>query len=592
MPEITPVYIEKNECEPFTLFDLGVQCLTISEPTSSTSNDGILSLIITGGTTPYTILWSNGQVGSTLYNLPAGSYEVTVIDYYGDYTANTTCSLFAPTATPTPTITPTITPSPSPVWPNLCLIVTYGTTTYGPYQFTPSGSQNGKPTWNYTSGSTIYNIVWTVSPTINRWVIQGWNILGGNLVSNVNTNIPDSGWVEVGAANNPIITMTQGTCPTILPLFTTVKKTNNSCSQNINCNGSITILTSGGVPPYTYSINAGANFQSSNLFESLCPQTYTVITKDSSGTTVTNLVSILSDSTLTTYTISAVNTGVETTTPGSKIAYWKINVSPAIPVGTTINFTLNITSAQYINQPGSGIITSTSKVYKNGTLQTAPIPTSSTNIVDRANCSPYQTSITNKTEIYNLSLIANDTITGTSTSLLSITTPEVGQNGCITLLEQDINVFTSQATTNGCNCCSVNNDPSSKGGVFDHTLTAGSSGSSGGGGGGGTQPDYIINIPSLPLTQSVGFTTGNIVVSNAPVTIKLKAYGGDDFGSQSKGSIIIDGIGFYETPIASQYQTTEQSIILPNTGTYNVSALYGTFQNSLGSIIGNYVTLT
>ena len=52
-----------------------------------------------------------------------GNYEVVVVDYYGDYTATTVCSLMSPTNTPTPTttLTPSITP---PVkCANLCLII-------------------------------------------------------------------------------------------------------------------------------------------------------------------------------------------------------------------------------------------------------------------------------------------------------------------------------------------------------------------------------------------------------------------------------------------------------------------------------------
>ena len=79
-----------NECNVITIFEMGVSCLTVN-PSSQISSDGAASLIITGGTPPYTITWSNGNTNQNIYNLSVGSYSATVIDSYGDFTANTTC---------------------------------------------------------------------------------------------------------------------------------------------------------------------------------------------------------------------------------------------------------------------------------------------------------------------------------------------------------------------------------------------------------------------------------------------------------------------------------------------------------------------
>ena len=260
-PTNLPVAKLKNECEIFTLFDMGVQCYTILQPSSPTSKDGILSLKITGGTSPYSIYWAGGQRTQTLIGVPPGSYPVTVVDYYGDYTATTICSLFAPTQTPTSTMTPTPTLTPSPVWPNLCLIVSTSTNVYGPFQFVPSGDQAGKPKW--TSGQ--YSVVWV--PTNLRWEVTGWNLTTGIPVSTNPTNVPDSSWsIAGGNQGQTLVTMTRGTCPTYLPLQITVNTVNSTCSGTQNCDGSISIPTRNGIPPYSYSIDNGANFQSSNFF--------------------------------------------------------------------------------------------------------------------------------------------------------------------------------------------------------------------------------------------------------------------------------------------------------------------------------------
>jgi len=148
----------KNECDVVTIFPLGVNCV-VQNPTSNGSYDGIASLFISGGTPPYIINWENGNYSQTLTNLGSGQYNAVVTDFYGDFTANTTCVLLAPS--PTPTMTPTPTPTPTPIVNNLCLIVKrkIGKITFTDlYDFTYNGFYNGFPTW--TSSPPNYDIVW------------------------------------------------------------------------------------------------------------------------------------------------------------------------------------------------------------------------------------------------------------------------------------------------------------------------------------------------------------------------------------------------------------------------------------------------
>jgi hypothetical protein len=126
-----------NECNVITLLPLGVECVSIN-PTIGNPNGGILSVNVTGGTAPYTIIWEspNGETytGQTIYNKPQGTYIVTVYDKWKDFTVVTECVLTlpvdcsfsgsvaiyytptatpTPTPTPTPTLTPTFTPAPT-----------------------------------------------------------------------------------------------------------------------------------------------------------------------------------------------------------------------------------------------------------------------------------------------------------------------------------------------------------------------------------------------------------------------------------------------------------------------------------------------
>lgn len=47
------------------------------------ANSGVINLLVSGGTTPFTYLWSNGATTEDLNNVPAGNYLVTVTDARG-----------------------------------------------------------------------------------------------------------------------------------------------------------------------------------------------------------------------------------------------------------------------------------------------------------------------------------------------------------------------------------------------------------------------------------------------------------------------------------------------------------------------------
>jgi hypothetical protein len=81
-----------NECDVFTNYPLVLSCRVIT-PASYLNDDGEIKINIAGGTPPYQIFWSNGSRQDTISKLSAGDYSVQVIDYYGDYTATTTCTL-------------------------------------------------------------------------------------------------------------------------------------------------------------------------------------------------------------------------------------------------------------------------------------------------------------------------------------------------------------------------------------------------------------------------------------------------------------------------------------------------------------------
>ena len=467
-------YVLRNECDVFTLFDMGVQCYPIAEPTSQTSSDGVLSVQVTGGTAPYSFYWEGGQRIQTLVGVPQGSYEVTVVDYYGDYSAITVCDLFAPSPTPTSTVTPTPTNTPAPSYPDLCLIYVSTTISYGPIQFIWNGNSanvNGKPTWTATYNQTQLDIEWSTQNL--RWEIQGWSFTSGIPVSVNTSDVPDSGWSMAGGQQAQL-SMTQGDCPAYLPLMSVPTAQNQTCPANLN--GSITLMTNYGVPPYEYSINGGNSYQLSNVFQGLGSSTYTVITKDSatpSANTLSNTVVISSLGQNANYTIGVVVVDEVNLGPGSQMDSWRVNITPPLPFGTSISFLLTVNTIKGYYLPGTGTINGTTVVKKNNAI-IGIAGQSSTPLVNanRAFCSPYTSGTTTESKFYTVTMGYGDVVSGTSLSDLVITNGQVGANSCATKLEQSILINTVAPTITGGVCNSVTNNPQSQG-INYHTITQG-----------------------------------------------------------------------------------------------------------------------
>ena len=461
-PTNSQVFRLKNDCDVFTLFDMGVRCNPIVQPNTSSSLDGIISLIVTGGTSPYSYFWAGGQRTQTLIGVPQGDYEVVVVDYYGDYTASTICSLVAPTptATPTPTVTQTMTPSGTA--PQLCFIA-IGNTSYGPLQFVANGSVNGKTTWTNNGN---YNITWSSSR--NRWEILGsdnvtpFSPVGGGIFASTTTSLyPDAGWSIVGGTQTYSVTVTQGLCPTSIPLQVLLASENNTCNTTTNCNGSITVNASSGVAPYAYSINNGVTYQTSSIFNNLCPGTYTIITNDAINNRNSQTISVGFDTQPITYQLSlSANTSatqtVTTNNYSSRTTYLEAVVTPPLPVGLTISFNLTVSSIKTYNGPGTGVITDNILITQGGMSKTPSTTSSISQTGNRPNCNPESQVVVSEADTYTLSMTSNSKVLIIDTSILEITDGQAGaQSNCLTNLNQTINAQFTLPSIQGCNCCSV-----------------------------------------------------------------------------------------------------------------------------------------
>jgi hypothetical protein len=430
-----------NECAIITLFPMTAICNS-NNPSTPQSYDGSVSVLVSGGTPPYNITWEEGGSGPTKSNLGVGDYHATIVDFYGDFTANTICSLTAETTTTT-TSTSTTT---LPVYSGLCM---YFTDTHGPnsetHQFLFNGYLNGQPTWK--SDDNLYDIYWSTGTT-NQWLVDGWS---NGIIYNSNTSTPPlTGWQFLGGSYSAtyVITVLEGACVNNPMINMTISTQAPTCLNN----GSIIITANGGTPAYQYSINGGTTYQSSPVFSNLGGGIYSVIVKDSNNITTTQSVTLTSLPIINNYQIQLLLTG-----PNS----FNIVVTPTLPSGAYITFNL-LHNSTFKLAPSPTVATYDNlvTVIVNGTPITTPssILTTSTTFNPCDSGSIY-TNI-NVTNWNSLTFNSSTTISGTFTNTINPITPLVN---CYNVTGQS-KLFINNAKLNKCGCCNliVKNPPYNK----------------------------------------------------------------------------------------------------------------------------------
>jgi uncharacterized repeat protein (TIGR01451 family) len=212
--------------------------LTISAnaiPSSSCAVNGQASVTILTGTSPYTYLWLPGnQTTSSISNLPAGSYSVTVTDACGSIA----------TATATVTQAPPFTASAASMTLNCSNI-------YGSGTVVASG------------GTAPYNYLWQPMNTTNATANNLW---------------PGVYHIIVGDASGCFVSVYDtiyGT-PT---LYNYVTATQTNCAVQ---NGQAVVHPSGGHPPYTF---LWSNNSTNDTISGLAGGYYNVTVTDAHGCT-------------------------------------------------------------------------------------------------------------------------------------------------------------------------------------------------------------------------------------------------------------------------------------------------------------------
>lgn len=449
-----------NECEPITLFQMGVECVVL-QPSTQDSNDGAASLQITGGTPPYTIYWDNGNISPAIGNLTVGSYGATVVDYYGDFTAKTVCILTGQTIAPTPTPTPT--PSPIPSGPNFCgtlSVETPKTSYYSQQTYSVDSFVNGKPSW--ISGNGLYRVYWKTPPGL--WEVSGSTTLPFT-ITNLNPTTPpiNDDWVVNGASGT--ITVTEGSCGgpfELSPLKISnpdinlyVVKSDPTCG----CKGSILANASGGNTPYQYSIDGGLTYKNFPIFDNLCQGVYTVTVKDYSGYTKSSQVTINKPSNPTTYVVNLLKTQTIITNNGIVNSVNNdvlLSVTPSLPNGASIIFDVVHTNNFRVSttQEAANLVTNTELKINETTnpISFSSVTTGTTvNTID--GCQDNLVYFTGLSEVWE-----GVTVTSSDDFLIKTLTSVVKNftTGC-DIGSSDDTYYISNLKIIGCNCCSVQN---------------------------------------------------------------------------------------------------------------------------------------
>jgi hypothetical protein len=450
----------RNECGVITITPMEVACVIIN-PISVSSSDGSASISITGGTPPYTITWGNGGLGLAIYNLSVGSYPAVITDFYGDFTANTICVLTAETTTTTSTSTTT---TLQPLEP---FCITYQVEGENnpivQHNMVDNGYDSlGNPMW---VDDTIEDCEVLYNPQFSLWYLNcpiDFNVGGtsgsGQLFStdSLNSNPPISGWYPLSVYLS-LLSVTSGNCTSVETLILETSVNQPTCV----CDGTISLIGSGGQPPYQYSINNGLVYQNSGLWTNICSGIYSVSVKDDDDNVVTDSITVDNSIGIVQYSVSlnTISQLVQNTSSLLNRTYLTtLSVSPSLPVGVSIMINLQHLGVwSNSRNPGYSSLSRIVQLKKNGTIETPFIQTSTDTQPPQPQCQTNPPTVTVQVETttneWSSIVITNgDVIIIETDSILTFPTP--ANDPCD--FGTDVNTFEiGDIRISGCECCRV-----------------------------------------------------------------------------------------------------------------------------------------
>lgn len=225
------------------------------------ANDGDATASVSGGTLPYTYLWSNGSTSNSISGLVAGTYDATVTDNNG-CTVSESISIAEPTALSASTSATDVS----------C-----------------NGATDGSIDLSVSGGTSPYTYDWS-----NGAASEDLTAVGAG---NYTVTITDAN----GCSSNETTLVDQ---PPGLSVSTSISEVTCYGGNNGEATGS----ASGGTPPYTYSWSTGS---STNSATGLNAGSYTLTVTDTNGCTASTSASINQPDTLN-VSLSGVDASCET----------------------------------------------------------------------------------------------------------------------------------------------------------------------------------------------------------------------------------------------------------------------------------------
>ncbi|MFH2142833.1 MAG: PKD domain-containing protein [Bacteroidota bacterium] len=234
---------------------LSTTSVTINEPTALSTttsvinatcgfSNGSANVTVSGGTLPYSYLWSNTQTTVSITGISSGSYTVTITD--GNGCTDVETANINDIGGPTVTIT--------------------GSTDVNCY-----GYNNGSATVTATGGTTPYTYQWNTIPVQTAVTSTG---LSAGIY---NVTVTD---------NNGCLSTTSVTINEPPALSVTTLTIDANCGLS---NGSATVTVSGGTLPYLY---LWSNTQTTASITGIISGSYTVTITDGNGCTNVETVNI------------------------------------------------------------------------------------------------------------------------------------------------------------------------------------------------------------------------------------------------------------------------------------------------------------
>ncbi len=217
--------------------------VTIVQPTCN-SNNGSITINASNGSTPYSYSIDNGltfQTSNLFDNLTANDYNVIVQDDNGCMSTNQVI---------------TLSPSSAPTINNINI------------NHTNCGNNDGNIEVMASGGT----------PPLTYSIDNGTTFQSNNTFNNLNAGtysiiVEDASGCQSNSQEEMINSSS-------IPIIDNVVADISDCNGN---NGFIIISASSGIPPYSYSIDNGMNYQADNSFNNLPTGTYDIIVQDDNG---------------------------------------------------------------------------------------------------------------------------------------------------------------------------------------------------------------------------------------------------------------------------------------------------------------------